>query len=428
MFKRLKDILKPGKEEGPLTLTSAEIPPFLDDSQREGSAILYEKTKLHRRSVEESKKELALLLDEISSKEREESYHPKIEKVAKNTLPLFRKAILSALSKELPSDPEEFYTAAGECLKGCVKGLTGPGRYLQGVFPDEMKKIREIVDRVGREVNAMTPAVAEARKRRDLINHIRNDLSRFQAASSEREGAMVGIERHRQEIARVTEELGQAHRETAALESGPEAGEAVVLKDQLNVSKGFLEDEERSIRADLSVLAHVLRKGEKVVQRSQGGAAAKGLEETVDLLAGSGIPDREQLIPALEKTLPLVASMLQSGDIVLKNKEEKELFAPRYDLLGRVDEDFSRLDKARSAVRNADHAWRQSRYHQRTKVFETEIAEAESQMATLNARIAALEERISVLDVELPATRHSLESRLSELSGRPVTFMVPGQA
>jgi predicted nucleic acid-binding Zn-ribbon protein len=428
VLKRLKDILKPGKEDGLLALTSEEIPPFLDVSLKEGSITLYEKTKKQRHAVEEERKELFRLLDEISSKEREESYHPKIEKVAKNTLPLFRKAMLSALSKDLSSNPEEFYSAAGDCLRGCVKGLTGPGRYLQGVFPDEMKKIREAVDRVGRDVNAMTPAVAEARKRRDLTTNIRNNLSRFLAEYSERDSAVAGIERHREEIEKVTEELRQARKGVADLESGPEAREAAGLAEQLKISKGHLEDEERNIRADLAVVAHVLRKGEKVIQRSQGGAAAKGLEDTVDLLAGSGIPDKEHLLPALDRTLPLITSMLKSGDIALKNKEEKELFGPDFNLPARINEDFARLNRARSTVRNADHAHRQSRYQQRMKAFETEMGEATSHLETLNARIEALEERISVLDAELPAIRQSLESKLSELSGRKVTFMAPGEA
>jgi predicted nucleic acid-binding Zn-ribbon protein len=426
MFKFLKGILKPGKE-GRLSLNSDEIPPFLDAGLKEGSAILYKKTKAHRRAVEAGKHELQQLLDEISSKEREESYHPKIEKVAKNTLPLFRKAMLSALAKELPTDPEEFYTTAGECLKGCVKGLAGPGRYLQGVFPEEMKKIRDAVDRVGREVNAMTPAVAEARKRRDIINRVRNNLSRYSSTFLERKGAGSEIKRLRQEITAATEELQGIREQAVSLESAPEAKEVAVLAEQLEICRGVFESEERSLRADLAVIAHVLRKGEKVVQRSQGGAAAKGLEGTVDLLAGSGIPDEDQLLPALGKTLPVVESMLQSGDITLKNKEEKELFAPGGDLLARMQEDLRRLTKARSALRDADHAHRQSRYQRRLKEYEAGIAQAESRIVSLNTRITALDERISAFDKDLPAIRQSLETLLGELSGSPVIFVVPGE-
>lgn len=428
MLRFLKDILKTGREEALLSLGSGEIPPFLDASLREVAVTLYEKTNEPRQAIEAGRRGLHNLLDEISSKEREEAYHPKLEKVARNTLPLFQKAMLSALSKELPPDPEEFYIAAGECLKGCLKGISGPGRYLQGVFPEEMKKIRETMDRIGREVNAMTPAVAEARKRRDTISRARHDLSRFSAASLEQESARAEIERHRQEITVATEELQGIREMEASFGTGPDAQEEAALSAALETSRAGVEHEERSIRADLAVVSHVLRKSEKLVSRSQGAAAAKGLEEAVDLLAGSGIPDRDQLLPVLKKTLPVVSSMVQTGEISLKNKEERELFSPDTDLLGRIGQDYGRLDMVRSVFRSADHACHQSRFRQRMKDYEAETALAESRIAALKVRISAIEVKMSDLERELPALRQSLETLLGELAGRPVVFVVPGEA
>ncbi len=425
MFKFLKDMLKPGKEEASLTLGIDEVAPFLETSLQDVTVSLYEKTNAPRQAVETERQELHCLLDEISSKEREEAYHPKLEKVAKNTLPLFQKAMYSAVSKELPPDPEEFYTAVGECLKGCVKGISGPGRYLQGVFPEEMKKIKETVDRIGREVNSMTPAIAEARKRRDAIGRARHDLSRYSAASSEQKSARADIDRHGQEITVVTKELQGVHEMAASFETSPDAQEAAALRAALEASRAAVEHEERSIRADLAVISHVLRKSEKLVSRSQGAAAAKGLEEAVDLLAGSGIPGKDQLLPVLRKTLPVVSSMVQTGEITLKNKEERELFSPDGDLLGRIEQDFIRLEAARSAFRNADHDCHQSRYRQRMKEFEAQATQAESRIAALKVKISALEQKISDLEKELPALRHSLEILLGELARRPVVFGVP---
>jgi chromosome segregation ATPase len=425
MFKFLKDMLKPGKEEATLTFGIDEVAPFLETSLQDVTVSLYEKTNGPRQAVEIERKELHCLLDEISSKEREEAYHPKLEKVAKNTLPLFQKAMYSAVSKELPPDPEEFYTAVGECLKGCVKGISGPGRYLQGVFPEEMKKIKETVDRIGREVNSMTPAIAEARKRRDAIRKARHDLSRYSAASSEQKSARADIDRYGQEIIVVTKELQGVHEMAASFERGPDAQEAGTLGVALETSRAAVEHEERSVRADLAVISHVLRKSEKLVSRSQGAAAAKGLEEAVDLLAVSGIPDKDQLLPVLRKTLPVVSSMVQTGEITLKNKEERELFSPDGDLLGRIEQDLIRLDKARTAFRTADHACHQSRYRQRMKEYESQAMQAESRIAALKVKISDLEQKISDLDKELPALRRSLETLLGELARRPVVFGVP---
>jgi len=427
MFKFLKDILKPGRGEGPLTIGQAEVPLFLDASGKEGSETLYEKTNMHRKSVESARQELSDLIDEISSKEREEAYHPKIEKVAKNTLPLFRKAMLSSLAREFPPDPEEFYQAAGECLKGCVKGLAGPGRYLQGVFPEEMKKIREAIDRVGREMNAMTPAISEARKRRELIERARKEISRQTAAAAEYERGGIETGQLRQEIAEAEAELSRIREQRAALEFGPGATDSAVLAEEMERKKGLLEDEERSVRSDLAVISHVLRKGEKVLQRTQGSAAARGLEETVDLLAGPGIPDEDQLLPALARTLPLIESMLKSGDIALKNKEEKEMLSPDKDVLAHIREDFASLHDARSGFRNADHAYRQNPFLRNVRECEARKVQAEAHSESLRRRISELDERMNALKDEIPDIRQSLEAVLGELAGRKVRFIPAGE-
>jgi hypothetical protein len=427
MFKFLKDMFGKGKEEGPLILRKEEVPPFLDTCGREGTETLYEKTAVHRKAVESLRLELLNFLDDLSSKEREEAYHPKLEKVAKNTLPLFRKSMLSSLTRDLPPDPEEFYKAAGECLKGCVKGLNGPGRYLQSVFPDEMKMIREAIDRVGKEMNAMTPAIAEARNRRGLVDRARHELSRYSAATEEKESSGIEIARWQEEVAEAEEDLARIGKEANLLESGPEAGQLAVLAESLNRQKVTVEAEERSIRGDLAVVSHVLRKGEKILQRSQGSAAAKGLEETVDLLAGSAIPDEDQLLPALERTLPLIDSMLKSGDITLKNKEEKEMFSPDKDVLARVKDDFSRLQDARSALRAAEHAYRDSPLLRKMRQTEEVKNQSEAHIRSLRGKISSAEERLRSLNDEIPDIHLSLEATLGELAGRKVEFVPSGE-
>ena len=56
-------------------------------------------------------------------------------------------------------DPEEFYEAAVECVKGCLNAVRGQGRYLMVAFPEEMKDIKAGIDAIGREINVMTKAI-----------------------------------------------------------------------------------------------------------------------------------------------------------------------------------------------------------------------------------------------------------------------------
>lgn len=422
MFKFFKGIFSPEKEEEPETIRSDGISSFLKDAGMEISADLFGKTGGHRKAIEGERRELRDLVDELSSKEREEAYHPKLEKVARNTLPLFRKSMLSSLSRDLPEDPEEFYRAASESLKGCMKGLTGPGRYLQGVFPEEMKQVRESIDRIGREMNAMTPAIAEARKRRGLIEGAERDHDRLRTAVRERNAARDSIDLARSEISVAEDHLSRIREQAAGLEKGAEAKEAAVLEERLEAAKKDLEAGERVIHGHLAVVSHVMRKAVKVVQRAQGGAAAKGLESAVDLMAASGIPDDEQLMPVLTANLPVIASMLKTGDISLKNKEEKEMFSPDGNLPALLKEDFTRLRNARSGVEIAEHACRESLYFRKKRELESESRKAGSSVEALKGKITALDERTASLDKEIHATRRSLESGLAELAGRKITL------
>ena len=80
---------------------------------------------------------------------------------------------MSALNRQYPENPDDFYIAVTECLKGCIKSSAGPGRYLMGVFPEEMKAIRVSIDQVGREINSLNPVIAETRKKEEEIIKIR---------------------------------------------------------------------------------------------------------------------------------------------------------------------------------------------------------------------------------------------------------------
>ena len=172
MFRQLKEIFR--KEEvHPLTLASGDIPGWLTDEY----SIVGKKEKDH---IESSRKKilgyignLRGLVESLGTIEHEGVVHPKLGNVVEKSLPLYKKTITSALTREFPENPDDFYIAATECLKGCLKSSAGPGRYLMGVFPEDMKAIRAAIDQIGREINAMNPVIAEARKKEEVLNRIR---------------------------------------------------------------------------------------------------------------------------------------------------------------------------------------------------------------------------------------------------------------
>lgn len=422
MFKFLKDKFSLGKVEEPLPLAVSDIPAILETREKEITRSLSKDTEINRRAISGVKAELLALVQELVSLEREEVNHPKLEKIAKNTLPLFEKTMLSSLARDLPEEPEAFYHATSESLKGCVKGLSGPGRYLRGVFPNEMKEIREIVDRIGREMNAMTPHIAKARMKRDQIRALRKDLAGHSAALSEKESLTTELSRIEAEIEEEKGELAILIDEEKEAHLAITSPEIIGLEQQ---AAGLSEDvlaEERAIRNDLSVISHILRKGEKVLQKGQGGVAAKDLEFVVDALTTSGLPAKEQVVPGLVRVLPLIVSMIESGDIILKNKEEKELFSGTTDIPARLAGYYRQWELADSRLKAAQREIADNPVVIQMRRLEREKLRKETHLALLSGKRSGMLERADLLDVEIPTTRKRVEQALSALEERQITL------
>ena len=84
-----------------------------------------------------------LTVNSLKDADQNPETHPRIKSIAKNSLPLFLRAMNTSLAKEMPDDPEAFYAAAVECVKGCLNAVRGQGRYLMVAFPEEMKDIKD---------------------------------------------------------------------------------------------------------------------------------------------------------------------------------------------------------------------------------------------------------------------------------------------
>jgi hypothetical protein len=422
MFKFLKDRFSSGKVEEPLSLAVSEIPAILETREKEITKSLSNDTENNRRAVSTARAGLSALVQELVSLEREEVNHPKLEKIARNSLPLFEKTMLSSLARDLPEEPEAFYHAASESLKGCVNGLSGPGRYLRGVFPDEMKEIRDTVDRIGREMNAMIPYIAKARMKRDQIRALRKDLAGYSAALSEKESQTT-------ELSRIEAEIEEEKGELAILtDEEKEAHLAIISPDIIGLEQraaGLREEVlagERAIRNDLSVISHLLRKGEKVLQKGEGGAPTRDLELVVDALTVSGLPDEEQVVPGLVRVLPLICSMIESGDIVLKNKEEKELFSGTTDIPARLAGCYRKRNLADSRLKATEREIADHPVVIRVRKLEREKVQRETLLASLTGKRSGILERADLLDAEIPATQKRVEQALSTLEERQVTL------
>ena len=71
-----------------------------------------------RKNIIGNIEKLRELVGFLGSAEHEGVVHPKLEKVVEKSLPLYKKAILSALNRQFPENPDEFYFAVNRVSQG----------------------------------------------------------------------------------------------------------------------------------------------------------------------------------------------------------------------------------------------------------------------------------------------------------------------
>lgn len=422
MFRRIKDLFGPGKEPGAVSYHIDELPAILDARENEVTRTLAEKTLKQRNTIRDLRRALKERVQDLASKQREEAYHPKLETIAKNTLPLFERAMLASLTKDLPEEPEAFYHDATETLKGCVKGLSGQGLYLRGVFPEEMKEIREMVDQIGREMNAMTPSIAAARSIRALLSSVRADLSRLKSAETEKKTGIEEFLPLKEELGRKEREYDQLCERIAIMKEAVETEELRADREEVAALNREFLDEERTLGADLAVLSHVFRKGEKILTRTMGPASAKDLDALVDTLAGSGIPAEDQIMPGLSRSLPVIESMIKSGDLVLKNKEEKELFSHKRDLVARIRAGYARREAAYRRFCVKQRAYQELPLLADLSAAMKEEERSAVQLEVMKSRISGITDKNKALEHEIPSLREKVRTHVESLLGYPVSL------
>ena len=284
--------------------------------------------------------------------EHDPEIHPKLKKIAKNTLPLFEKAMQSNLRRTLgEEDPEEFYQTAVESLKGCVNATRAQGRYLQTVFPDQMKHIRTAIDNVGRDINTMTPIIAEMRKRKARIAEVQAAYERLVAVIGDLAGAEKRYPMEEKHIKELEVDI-EGHRKTI-LDLEASAGYQEVLQIRAEIHR--LGDERGKVQADLhaleSVILHVFEKGEKIAMRSHDIPSSKLLQKVTHYVPSSGEKEHEEFLDAIRSSVPVVMKMVNEGTIVLKNKEEKMIFSDPTRYVGEMQVLISRQEALEASIR-----------------------------------------------------------------------------
>ncbi|MDD1674740.1 MAG: hypothetical protein LUQ13_03760 [Methanomicrobiales archaeon] len=354
MFRILRDIL--GPKEGTGTIPFPTIPDWASDVEKGIRDRQNEAIAVQKKEVDAALRTIRDVIHILAAADIDEGMHKKLGKVVKNSLPLYLHAMEASLDRTLPEGGEEFYDAAVEVLKGCLRSTTNQGRYLRAAFPEEMKAIRQALDRSGRAVNAMTGILKTSREEMAPLGAIRGMLKELQTTADERSRltalrlacARSNEERDTQinSLQASLQDLRNSdgfHREqerVQALSRAEEGGAAV----------------ERSFRNTATTIARVLERGEKAAIH-QGASSDKALRAAARLLRDAGIPVMEDLETVLAPAVQAVRSFIADGTVPLKSQEERDLFAPEQDPCAPVlssarhlQEETARVNRLRAEI------------------------------------------------------------------------------
>jgi hypothetical protein len=316
-----------GKETESISLALDSLPGILRERDETAHLVLAEETAIPKQNIRNAVARLQLIVNTIASAEHDQAIHPKLKSIAKNTLPQYIRAMNTSLSKELPEDTEEFYPAAVECVKSCLNNIRGPGRYLQIVFPEEMKDSRSGIDAIGREINTITTAIGTFRKQMAEITEARTLYATLLDTRSDLAKAGEKDQRTLQRVLEVTTRITAIEQEIASIPADPRMVEAEERKNSMKELEQQRDEMARTYAALSMTASHVLRKAEKIASKQKHASEISNLKHAMFLLSDHEMPDPVELETALSAACPIAERMIAAGEISLKNKEERGVFS-----------------------------------------------------------------------------------------------------
>ncbi len=423
MLKFLKSLLGSAPDRQ-ITLSFEEVPSWLDEREKAARETLHDEVQEPMENIRNASANLQLMVNNLKDVDQDPDTHPKIKSIAKNSLPLFIRAMNASLAKELPSEPEAFYTVAVECVKGCLNAIRGQGRYLMVAFPEEMKVTKAGIDTIGREINVMTKAIGWFKEESIRIQATRAAYAALCEARKDQERAVGKEERIRARIAEITERLDIISTETTRLSADPSLQ---LLDAERRRCADLVRQRDDHLRhyASLAMTAsHVFRKAEKIATRKHLSKEVHILKDAMDILSDHAVASAEPVTHALDAACPVAQKMIDDGDIILKNKEEHAVFSDTRKFCGEVRVLYHRYRDLEARCREAEEGFvshpvlarLRSLEHEKEQLKSMHVHEEEGQRELLLWRTKIL--------ASAPLLREELIKKLKEMIGETVQLQM----
>ncbi|MGA7627330.1 MAG: hypothetical protein WCE65_06205 [Methanoregula sp.] len=419
MLKFLKSLFGPASDNQ-VILAKSEVPTWLAEREKSARTALNNDVEEPIRVIRNAMARLQLTVNTLKDAEQNPETHPRIKSIAKNSLPLFLRAMNTSLSRELPDDPESFYAAAVECVKGCLNAVRGQGRYLMVAFPDEMKDIKSGVDAIGHEINAMTRAISRFKDESSRIAAARTAFTALCETEEDLERSFTREARIRERITGNNTRIRAITDEIARLSTD----ESFLALDTGRTKCAELARERDDLLrhyASLTMTAsHVFRKAEKIAIRRNLSKEVHVLKQAMEILSHHEVATAESVARTLDAACPVVQKMIDDSDIILKNREERGIFSDVAQFQREVCGLCTKYREISEKCRNEEETLLSHPVPAKLKSLEREkeqlasmcLHEEQEQHDLLNTR--------KELEAAIPLLRNELAKKVGEMRGETV--------
>jgi predicted nucleic acid-binding Zn-ribbon protein len=415
------------KEPEVFTISMGAVPAWLNGREKTARSTLLLETGETQKKIRDAVLKLQQITNTVAQAEQDPAIHPKLKSIAKNSLPQFVKAMNASLAKELPDEVEEFYPTVVECLKNCLNSTRGQGRYLQAVFPDEMKAVKSGIDVIGHEINDITASLARYRKEKNLTNSALALHTALLDISEDIQKAEEKDKRIALRITEMTDRIATIEKELAAFPADERIVEVNTLKAALQEAENRRDTAIR-INAALSMTAsHVFRKAEKIAVRQKHPSEISILRHTMELLSDHMVPDTRDLAAALAAACPVAERMITAEEILLKNKEERSIFSDTKQFSTDICASFTDLGLREEACRIAEDKLTSHPLLVKVHSLEREKAQLETMLKKEDQARVELKDWIQKTQEKIPKLSEELTKKIEGMVGGGVQLQIDDQ-
>jgi hypothetical protein len=417
-----------GKKEPEVFAISMDaVPAWLNGREKTARLSLLQETGETHKKIRDAILKLQQITNTLAQAEQAPELHPKLKSIAKNSLPQFVKVMNASLAKELPDEVEEFYPTAVECLKSCLNSTKGQGRYLQAVFPDEMKAVRSGIDVIGNEINDITASLARYRKEKSLVD---SALALHTSLLDINEDIKKAEEKDKRTTVRITEmtdRIAAIEKELQAFPADERMAEVTMLKKTLLEAENRRDAAIRTNAALSMTASHVFRKAEKIAVRQKHPSEVSVLRHTMDLLSDHRVPDTRDLAAALAVACPVTERMIAAEEITLKNKDEHAIFSDTKQFSNDICASCTDLGLQEEACRIAQEKLTLHPLLIREHSLEREKAQLDTMLKKENQARVELKEWLLKTQEKIPKLSEELKKKIEDMVGVGVQLQMNDQ-